>query len=91
MQIVLLIPTARQDCVSVCENECMLCAWSTCRQAADGQTGVVYSWGFSVLRIYKSDWYRNVALVSHTSLYLGLVEFYLFFKNEVFIFWLLWL
>jgi len=43
MQIVLLIPTARQDCVSVCENECMLCAWSTCRQAADGQTGVVYS------------------------------------------------
>jgi hypothetical protein len=40
-----------------------------------------------VLRIYKSDWYRNVALVSRTSSYLGLVEFYLLFRNEMFMFW----
>lgn len=72
----------------VCESGCVACAWSTCRQAADVQTGVVYSWGFSVMRIYKSDWFRDTALVSNTSSNLGLVEFYLnaivsLCKNEV--------
>lgn len=40
------------------------------------------------MRIYKSDWFRDTALVSNTSSNLGLVEFYLnaivsLCKNEV--------
>lgn len=76
MWIVLLVPIARKECVSVWEWVYGVCMVNM------SPSGRRTDWcsvqlSFSVLRIYKSDWYRNMALVFHTSSYLGLVEFYL--------------